>query len=74
MCTAQLELQLDNGSGSGRPLGCDSQTSITAIILTHSMSLLEKVKSWMGSPDMHGSMFNIQLENSCRSTALDMPK
>ena len=74
MCTAQLELQLDNGSGSSHQLGCDSQTSITAIILTHSMSLLEKLKSGMGSPDAHGSMFNIQLESSCDGTALDMPE
>ena len=38
----------------------DSQTT-HATILTDSMSLLQKVKSGMGSPDWHVSMFNIHL-------------
>ena len=38
----------------------DSQTT-HAIILTDSMSLLQKVKSGMGSPDWHASMFDIHL-------------
>ena len=38
----------------------DSQTT-HAIILIDSMSLLQKVKSGMGSPDWHVSMFDIHL-------------
>ena len=43
----------------------DSQTT-HAIILTDSMSLLQKVKSGMGRPDWHVSMFDIHLRKSQR--------
>ena len=33
-----------------------------AILLTHSVSLLQRVKSRMGNPDWYVSMFNINLE------------
>ena len=36
------------------------------------MSLLQKVKRGMGSPDWNVSMVNIHLQNSCECTALDM--
>ena len=39
---------------------CDSQTT-HAIIPTDSMNLLQKVKSGMGRPDWHVSMFDIHL-------------
>ena len=49
----------------------DSQTT-HAIILTDSMSLLQKVKSGMGSPDWNVSVVNIHLRKllwTCRSEA-----
>ena len=45
----------------GLPSRGDSQTA-HAIILTNSMSLLQKVKCGMGSPDWHASMFDIHLQ------------
>ena len=45
----------------------DSQTT-QAIILTDSMSLLQKVESGMGSPDRNVSIVDIHLQN-----LLDMP-
>ena len=49
----------------------DSQTK-HAIILTDLMSLLQKVKTGMGSPDWNVSMVNIHLRNSSGCIALDM--
>ena len=51
----------------------DSRTT-HAIILTDSMSLPQKVKSRMGSPDWYVSVVDIHLRNSFGRTALDMPK
>ena len=52
----------------------DSQTT-HAIILTDLMSLLQKVKSGMGSPERNVLMVDIHLpKNSCGCTALDMPE
>jgi len=60
-----LNLQLDNGEAVTHALRWiasrgDSQTT-HAIILTDSMSLLQKVKSGMGSPDWNVSMVDIHL-------------
>ena len=51
----------------------DSRTTLT-IILTDSMSLLQKVKNGMGSPDWNVSMVDIHLRKLCGCTALDMPE
>ena len=45
--------------------------STHAIILTESMSLLQKVNSGMESPDWHVSVFDIHLRGC---TVLDMPE
>ena len=53
----------------------DSPTTYV-IIITDSMSLLQKVKSGMGSPDWNVSMVDKAaslFENSCECTALDIP-
>ena len=63
-----LNLHLDNGNGNSHTCHAlrwiasrgDSQT-LHAIILTDSMSLLQKVKSEMRSPDWHVSVFIIHL-------------
>ena len=51
----------------------DSRTT-HVLILTDSMSLLQKVKGGMGSPDWNVSVVDIHLRNSFGRTALDMPK
>ena len=51
----------------------DSQIT-HATILTKSKSLLQKVKSGMGSPDWNVLMVRSTFENSCGCTALDMPE
>ena len=52
----------------------DSQTKL-AIILTDLMSLLQKVKNGMGSPDWNVSMVDIHLRtHACVCIALDMPE
>ena len=50
----------------------DSQTT-HVIILTDSMSLLQKVKNGMESPNWHVSMFDIHLRKII-CTVLDMPE
>ena len=62
--TILSSIHLDYGGGSSHPRWIasrdDSQTT-HAIILIDSMSLLQKVKSGMGSPDWNVSMVDIHL-------------
>ena len=59
-----INLQLDSRGGSshpGPPLDCLKRWQTTHATLTDSMSLLQKVKSAIGSPDWNVSMADIHL-------------
>ena len=62
--TSRLTMELEAVTHALRWLASrdDSQTT-HAIILTDSTSVLQKVKSRMGGPDWHVSMFEIHLRN-----------